>query len=116
MSSISRKLVHLQAAWPAFSQGDQENRRPSVTIAGWAENDRIPDCPSSQAQTGTRKRGPGGGLCHPMPLFVGEDRGGGSSRWQDVLEGYDVLYGSDRRFQVVRYGPHKSAASLTCGT
>ena len=51
-----------------------------------------------------------------MPLFVGEDRGGGSSRWQDVLEGYDVLYGSDRRFQVVRYGPHKSAASLTCGT
>jgi hypothetical protein len=58
----------------------------------------------------------GGGLCRPMPLFVGEDRGGGSSRWKDVLEGYDVLYGSDRRFQVVRYGPHKSAASLTCGT
>ena len=57
---ISRKLVHLQAAWPAFSQGDQENRRPSVTIVGWAENGRIPDCPSSQAQTGTRKRGPGG--------------------------------------------------------
>ena len=96
-------LDQLQAPWRGGGRG---HRRPSVAIAGWAENGRTPDCPSSQAQTGTRKRGPGG-------RFVSSDA---ALCWQDVLGGYDVLYGTDRRFQVVRYGPHKSTASLTFGT